>query len=155
MFANTQMMGVDIGFPDVCKTPTPAQPVPITYPAGTYEINNSASKVSIISKTSIANKSEYKKISGDETGTLKGMVSSMTMGKLVGNAPLLKHLVDKAHAMGFQVIIAIKNKGRATLSLQNSTSHNNSDHPTTRGVSRTYMARSGTEGMEWLLRRLH
>ncbi|MBI4702921.1 MAG: DUF4150 domain-containing protein [Deltaproteobacteria bacterium] len=31
MFANTQMMGVDIGFPDVCLTPTPA-PVPIPYP---------------------------------------------------------------------------------------------------------------------------
>ena len=31
MFANTQMMGTDIGFPDVCLTPTPA-PVPIPYP---------------------------------------------------------------------------------------------------------------------------
>ncbi len=31
MFANTQMMGVDIGFPDVCLTPTPV-PVPIPYP---------------------------------------------------------------------------------------------------------------------------
>lgn len=32
MFANTQMMGVDTGFPDVCLTPTPAGPVPIPYP---------------------------------------------------------------------------------------------------------------------------
>ena len=31
MFANTQMMGMDLGFPDVCLTPTPA-PVPIPYP---------------------------------------------------------------------------------------------------------------------------
>jgi hypothetical protein len=31
MFANTQMMGLDLGFPDVCLTPTPA-PVPIPYP---------------------------------------------------------------------------------------------------------------------------
>ena len=31
MFANTQMMGMDMGFPDVCLTPTPA-PVPIPYP---------------------------------------------------------------------------------------------------------------------------
>ena len=31
MFANTQMMGRDFGFPDVCMTPTPA-PVPIPYP---------------------------------------------------------------------------------------------------------------------------
>ncbi len=32
MFANTQMMGMDMGFPDVCLTPTPAGPVPIPYP---------------------------------------------------------------------------------------------------------------------------
>jgi hypothetical protein len=32
MFANTQMMGIDTGFPDVCLTPTPAGPVPIPYP---------------------------------------------------------------------------------------------------------------------------
>ncbi|HEY4116936.1 MAG TPA: DUF4150 domain-containing protein [Byssovorax sp.] len=31
MFANTQMMGTDMGFPDVCLTPTPA-PVPVPYP---------------------------------------------------------------------------------------------------------------------------
>lgn len=31
MFANTQMMGMDIGFPDVCLTPIPA-PIPIPYP---------------------------------------------------------------------------------------------------------------------------
>ena len=33
MFANTQMGGVDTGFPDVCLTPAPpAPPVPIPYP---------------------------------------------------------------------------------------------------------------------------
>ena len=32
MFANTQMGGVNIAFPDVCNTPTPAGPVPIPYP---------------------------------------------------------------------------------------------------------------------------
>lgn len=32
MFANTQMMGVDTGFPDVCLTPSPAGPVPVPYP---------------------------------------------------------------------------------------------------------------------------
>ena len=30
MFANTQMMGLDLGFPDVCLTPP--VPVPIPYP---------------------------------------------------------------------------------------------------------------------------
>jgi len=32
MFANTQMMGMALGFPDVCLTPTPAGPVPVPYP---------------------------------------------------------------------------------------------------------------------------
>lgn len=34
MFANTQMMGLDTGFPDVCLTPAPPapSPVPIPYP---------------------------------------------------------------------------------------------------------------------------
>jgi hypothetical protein len=31
MFANTQMMGMDLGFPDVCLTPMPA-PTPVPYP---------------------------------------------------------------------------------------------------------------------------
>jgi hypothetical protein len=32
MFANTQMLGMDIGFPDVTLAPTPTAPVPIPYP---------------------------------------------------------------------------------------------------------------------------
>ena len=32
MFANTQMMGMDIGFPDVCLTPAAPAPIPIPYP---------------------------------------------------------------------------------------------------------------------------
>ena len=32
MFANTQMRGMDTGFPDVCLTSSPAGPVPILYP---------------------------------------------------------------------------------------------------------------------------
>jgi hypothetical protein len=31
MFANCQLMGMDMGFPDVCLTPTPV-PTPIPYP---------------------------------------------------------------------------------------------------------------------------
>jgi Domain of unknown function (DUF4150) len=32
MFANTQMMGMDTGFPDVCLTPAPPAPAPIPIP---------------------------------------------------------------------------------------------------------------------------
>lgn len=32
MFANTSMMGIDTGFPDVCLTPVGPTPVPMPYP---------------------------------------------------------------------------------------------------------------------------
>src|SRR4029079_7327532 len=32
MFANTQMMGIDTGFPDVCLTPAPPAPAPVPIP---------------------------------------------------------------------------------------------------------------------------
>ncbi len=32
MFANCQMMGMDMGFPDVCLTPAPPSPAPIPIP---------------------------------------------------------------------------------------------------------------------------
>ena len=32
MFANCQLMGMDMGFPDVCLTPAPPSPVPVPIP---------------------------------------------------------------------------------------------------------------------------
>ena len=32
MFANCQLMGTDMGFPDVCMTPAAPSPIPIPYP---------------------------------------------------------------------------------------------------------------------------
>jgi len=32
MFANTQMMGMDMAFPDVCMTPAPPSPTPVPIP---------------------------------------------------------------------------------------------------------------------------
>ncbi|MGC3997857.1 MAG: DUF4150 domain-containing protein [Anaeromyxobacter sp.] len=32
MFANTQLSGLDVGFPDVCLTPAAPSPIPIPYP---------------------------------------------------------------------------------------------------------------------------
>ena len=32
MFANSQMMGMDTGFPDVCLTPAPPAPAPVPVP---------------------------------------------------------------------------------------------------------------------------
>ena len=145
MFATTQMMGMDTGFPDVCKTPTPGGPVPMTYPNGTYEVNN---KVATSSPKNTAGSKATNSI-GDEAGTMKGVVSSITMGNLLGNAPLLMRLVDKAHAKGFKVMVTVKAEGKAVMYLQGTMQFANNITAT---QSRTYHARSGTEGMEWLVR---
>jgi hypothetical protein len=153
--ASTKGGGVEFSFPDVCKTPTPGGPVPIPYPNGTYEVKNSASK-STVKSTTI---SSSKVTSGDEAGKIVGVISSITMGKLAGNAALLKHLVDKAHAKGLKVMIDVKVEGKAVIFLQSIPQHNYSTTrsnptPITKVASRRYIARSGTEGMEWLLRHL-
>ncbi len=38
MFANTQMGGLNLGFPDVCLTPAPPAPVPIPIPYPNFSI---------------------------------------------------------------------------------------------------------------------
>jgi hypothetical protein len=67
-------------FPDVCKTPSPAGPVPIPYPniamltqgdGGTF-----SSRVLIVGKKTGTTKSEISMSSGDEPGTAGGGVVS-------------------------------------------------------------------------------
>lgn len=161
--ASTKGGGVEFGFPDVCKTPSPSGPVAIPYPNGTYEVKNKAANSSpkniMSSKVTFTSGNKFAMSKGDETGTIKGVASSITMGKLVGNAPLLKHLVDKAQAKGYKVMIEVKADGKAIVSLQNTpldagrTISIRSMQGTKR-LSRSHHVRSGTEGMEWLLRRL-
>ncbi|WP_437576414.1 DUF4150 domain-containing protein [Sorangium sp. So ce887] len=43
MFANTQMMGIDIGFPDVCLTPAPPAPAPVPIPYPNFGAGPTAS----------------------------------------------------------------------------------------------------------------
>lgn len=43
MFANTQMMGIDIGFPDVCMTPAPPAPAPVPVPYPNFGAGPTAS----------------------------------------------------------------------------------------------------------------
>ena len=161
--ASTKGGGVEFSFPDVCKTPTPSGPIAVPYPNGTYEVKNKAAnsspKNTTSSKVTSTSGSKVAMSMGDEAGTMKGVVSSITMGKLVGNAALLMHLVDKAHAKGLKVMIDVKVEGKAVIFLQSIPQHNYSTTrsnptPITKVASRRYIARSGTEGMEWLLRHL-
>ena len=77
--------GVSFSFPDVCKTPTPGGPVPIPYPNIAMLENAKGSscskKVRIEKKKVFHQGSVVSRSSGDEAGTLKGVVSQKNMGK--------------------------------------------------------------------------
>jgi hypothetical protein len=59
-------------FPDVCKTPTPGGPVPIPYP----NLAGSPQQDTAVSKSSTMPNASFSMSSGDEAGTLKGVVAS-------------------------------------------------------------------------------
>ncbi len=99
MFANTQMMGMDTGFPDVCNTPTPAGPVPIPYPnitAGPMGVP-AAYNVLFMMAPSHNMMTTIPMTNGDIAGVAMGVASGLVMGPsrhltaaftvLVGGAP--------------------------------------------------------------------
>jgi hypothetical protein len=99
MLANSQMMGTDMGFPDVCLTPSPAGPVPIPYPNIALGPTSVPSQVKIfyfytpghnmLTVTPLSN--------GDNAGVATGVASGVVMGPkrhltasftvLIGGAP--------------------------------------------------------------------
>jgi hypothetical protein len=102
MFANTQMMGVDMGFPDVCLTPTPAGPVPIPYPnisAGPMGVP-AAYNVLFMAAPAHNMSTTIPLTNGDNAGVAMGVASGLVMGParhvtasftvLVGGAPATK-----------------------------------------------------------------
>jgi hypothetical protein len=111
MFANTQMMGLDLGFPDVCLTPTPA-PVPIPYPnmalgpmgvPAAYNILLSAAPAHNMATTVVMT-------NGDNAGVAMGVASATVMGPS-------RHLTA-----AFTVLLGGMPATRMTsMSLQNST----------------------------------
>lgn len=112
MFANTQMMGFDIGFPDVCLTPSPVGPVPLPYPniaAGPMAVSavynvlyGGAPAHNLATVIPMTN--------GDNAGTALGVASGTVMGPS-------RHLTG-----AFSVLIGGMPATRLTsMSLQNST----------------------------------
>ena len=84
MFANTQMMGIDLGFPDVCLTPAPPAPapIPIPYPNITmgplgvpaaYNVLFMATPAHNLATTMVTSM-------GDNPGLATGVASGMVMG---------------------------------------------------------------------------
>jgi hypothetical protein len=84
--ASTNGGGSATALPDVCKVPAPpAPPVPTPFPniAQLAQANGStcSSRVRILNKKACTVQTEISRTSGDEAGTLKGVVSNMNMDK--------------------------------------------------------------------------
>src|SRR5690554_7349484 len=70
--------GMSTVFPDVCKTPTPGGPVPIPYPniGKSSDTSKGPKSVTTDGKMPMVKGAQYSKSSGDEPGTVKGIISS-------------------------------------------------------------------------------
>ena len=90
IFAGSTTAGGDcMGGPDVCKTPNPPPPVgpgtiPVPYPNNGMlnQATGFSTKVKFVNKEVLTTKSKIPKSSGDEAGSLGGIVSGMNMGEI-------------------------------------------------------------------------
>ena len=75
--------GVSIAFPDLCKTPSPAGPIPIPYPniAKSSDTAKGTKKVKCDGNPVCVKDSNFSTSVGDEPGSAGGVVSSKTKGK--------------------------------------------------------------------------
>ncbi|MBL9077660.1 MAG: DUF4150 domain-containing protein [Planctomycetes bacterium] len=75
--------GTTIAFPDVCKTPSPAGPIPIPYPniAMSSDTDKGTTKVKCDGESTCVKDSNFKMSTGDEAGSAGGVASSKTKGK--------------------------------------------------------------------------
>lgn len=76
--------GITVAFPDVCKTPSPAGPIPIPYPniAKSSDTSKGSKKVKMDGNPIMLKGSNFSTSVGDEAGTAGGgVVSNTTKGK--------------------------------------------------------------------------
>jgi len=75
--------GTSPAFPDVCKTPSPAGPIPIPYPniAMSTDTADGAGTVKADGQPIMLKGSNYAMSSGDEAGSAQGVVSNKIKGK--------------------------------------------------------------------------
>ncbi|NNF08551.1 MAG: DUF4150 domain-containing protein [Candidatus Eisenbacteria bacterium] len=76
-------VGISVAFPDVCKTPSPAGPIPIPYPniAMSSDTDKGSKKVKMDGEKIMIKSSVFKMSSGDEAGVAQGIVSNKIKGK--------------------------------------------------------------------------
>jgi len=86
MFISTKGKGDCAAFPDVCKTPSPAGPVPIPYPnmgqLAQADAGTCSAKVKILNKPVVTLKTEIPMSSGDEAGSAGGVMSGKNKGPI-------------------------------------------------------------------------
>src|SRR5260221_8037621 len=84
MFANTQMMGLDTGFPDVCLTPAPPAPAPVPIPYPNIAAGPMASgmvpNVLFMCAPAHNMSSSVQQSNGDNVGVSTGVASGRVMG---------------------------------------------------------------------------
>lgn len=107
---------------DACKTPTPTGPVPMPYPnmamLGQANGGTCSSKVKIANKKACTTKTEISMSTGDEAGTVGGVVSNRFKGPVSYKKGSMK----------------IKIEGEAAVHLTSMTGHNGSNANVPAGV---------------------
>jgi uncharacterized Zn-binding protein involved in type VI secretion len=75
--------GIATAFPDVCKTPSPAGPIPIPYPniAQSSDTAQGSKNTTADGCPVMIQGSNFSQSTGDEAGSAGGVVSSCTKGK--------------------------------------------------------------------------
>ena len=75
--------GVAMSFPDVCKTPTPAGPIPIPYPnvAMSSDTDKGSKTVKVNKNPIMLKSSNFRMSTGDEAGSAMGVASNKIKGK--------------------------------------------------------------------------
>lgn len=110
--ATTKGGGNCAAFPDVCKVPAPpAPPIPTPFPnmaqCSDASGGTCTQKIKILNKPVLHSGSEISRSSGDEAGTLKGMVSSVNMDKAKYSSSVSKLKVE-----GNPIVTHLKNTGQ-------------------------------------------
>ena len=78
-----QSGGMNLAFPDVCKTPTPGGPVPIPYPntGKASDTSSGTKKVKVDGQMAMVKGAKYSTSMGDEAGSVGGIISGVTKGE--------------------------------------------------------------------------
>ena len=104
MFSNTQSFAMSFAFPDVCKTPTPAGPIPLPYPNFAFSATAIPNVLNVfISYMPTHNLMTTTPLTtGDEPGVATGVVSNMMKGpsrNLMGSSKVFTSIAPQTRML--------------------------------------------------------